>query len=290
MNLSNPWLFFQQNDIKELQKKYHPDRHGGTKEASELFARIQEAYQKSLTPPVKVGKYPLYSLIESGDLRDVYLTDGIIKVPRIKSKSANRLISKEIETLRDIHEKANGGVFSKLFPKIIDSFEVDGKLCVVQPSDENTSLACVARKYPDGIDGRHISWIYNRALNALGFLHNCGYIHGAISPWHVLINDNHLCSLSGIIHTVNKSEILGPVPTAIKHWYATNDKKPTENLDIRFLSKTMLSLADKNIPRKLKAFIQGAPLTNKGAFELVDDFKEVVSSTYGPPKFVKLEL
>jgi serine/threonine protein kinase len=40
-----------------------------------------------------------------------------------------------------------------------------------------------------GVDQRHIAWMLDRTLSALGFVHRCGLVHGSLSPDSIVVND-----------------------------------------------------------------------------------------------------
>lgn len=46
----------------------------------------------------------------------------------------------------------------------------------------------VRRQYGDRLDPRHGAWMFRRILELLVWLHASGFVHGAISPEHVVVN------------------------------------------------------------------------------------------------------
>lgn len=49
------------------------------------------------------------------------------------------------------------------------------------------SLESVIALQPAGVDARHAVWIWRRMLELLGWLHAQGWVHGALSPAHALV-------------------------------------------------------------------------------------------------------
>ena len=64
--------------------------------------------------------------------------------------------------------------------------------------------------HKDGLDQRHMIWIYDRVINLLGYAHNRGVIHGRIEPDRLLIRpSNHNVMLTGWAHAVYKPATTG---------------------------------------------------------------------------------
>lgn len=74
-------------------------------------------------------------------------------------------------------------------PKFIANATSAGEFGVVfEHLDGFYSLVEVKQHYPDGIDQRDMAWMFRRLLVVLGFAHKAGYIHGAVTPQHVMIH------------------------------------------------------------------------------------------------------
>jgi hypothetical protein len=46
----------------------------------------------------------------------------------------------------------------------------------------------IARVYTGGIDGQTAVWLWKRTLELLGWIHQSGYVHGAVLPQHLLVH------------------------------------------------------------------------------------------------------
>ena len=51
------------------------------------------------------------------------------------------------------------------------------------------TLDDVRAAFPGGLDARHAVWIWRRLLELLGWVHRCGWVHGAASPGHVVVEE-----------------------------------------------------------------------------------------------------
>jgi hypothetical protein len=51
------------------------------------------------------------------------------------------------------------------------------------------TFEAVQHAYPHGIEPRAAIWIWRRVLELLSFLHGSGYVHGAVLPQHLLVQD-----------------------------------------------------------------------------------------------------
>lgn len=50
------------------------------------------------------------------------------------------------------------------------------------------TLEEVGERHPQGVKGEIVVWLLKRLLELLGFVHQAGYAHGAITPAHVLVH------------------------------------------------------------------------------------------------------
>lgn len=277
----NPWGFFKTHPIKEILVAVHPDRNGGT--TNELFAQFQEAHRRSESPLEYCESFPLYREIALGDLRRVYLSeDCVIKIPRTTNNAAKRLIQKEVDLLDEIENRYNKTVFLRSFPQNKPIINSNNKRATAVTYEFGTISQALAK-----IDGVHISWMTKRLLGALGAMHNMGWSHCAITPEHVMFTEGHDCVLFGFIHSQKHGEKIISIPASRKDWYPSVAKDgASPSVDLMMASKLMLSLCDKDVPKRLVSFIKGLSFTKKDPWDLVDDLDIVLRETYGPPKYV----
>lgn len=55
------------------------------------------------------------------------------------------------------------------------------------PSGFWGSLDQVQANYPDGVDARHVVWMWRRILEVLAYAHAAGWSHGRLHPGHLLV-------------------------------------------------------------------------------------------------------
>lgn len=55
------------------------------------------------------------------------------------------------------------------------------------PSGFWGSLDLVQANYPDGVDARHVVWMWRRILEVLAYAHAAGWSHGRLHPGHLLV-------------------------------------------------------------------------------------------------------
>jgi hypothetical protein len=80
--------------------------------------------------------------------------------------------------------------FSQRLPQPVAFCEGDaGELLVLRhPAGYWGSLAEVKRHYPNGIAPEHAVWMWRRGLEVLAHVHANGWVHGRLSPDHLLVN------------------------------------------------------------------------------------------------------
>jgi len=292
----NPWDFFKSRTIKEVSIFSHPDKWivKGV-DTSSIFAEFQSLYEKSTTIPIKVGKYTLLSHICTGDLREIYNTEdgAIIKVPRVKNKSADTLIKKEEKILKEFND---GSTYSLYFPTIINSFSSDNGITLVTKNTEKFfSIAQILKIRPNGLGGRHVGWITRRVLTVLGFVHSKGWANCAVTPEHILISPtNHGAALTGWIHGEKFGDKIKAIPVIRKDMYpefAKNGASP--KLDIVMAAKSLLLLASKEsteTPKRIINFLKGMQMGSPDVWDLEEEFSELLKDVYGKRRFVELNL
>lgn len=60
------------------------------------------------------------------------------------------------------------------------------------------TLSDVGDAHPDGVKGEVAVWLFKRLLELLGFVHQSGFVHGAVTPDHILVQPyDHGATLIG---------------------------------------------------------------------------------------------
>lgn len=288
----DPWAFFAKHKLSDLLVRCHPDRHPRDPIAATLFTGFSSAFDLTKKPALEFGRYKVTRHLCDGDLRSIYACgDNIIKVPRVESKSANRLAKKEADMLTTLAEKAKGKSYSHYFPTLVDSFLHEKKQVNVTSHREVLySVTDLLNKFPNGLDGRHIGWMAKRIFSVLGFVHYCGYVHGAVTPEHILFAPaNHAGVLTGWIHAEKIGDKIKTIPALRKALYPDFAKDGlTPKVDTSMMGKSLTLLAG-DLPKRLKNFLKAVSMgLPDGAWDLEDSLNEILRDVYGAPKFVEL--
>ena len=110
----------------------------------------------------------------------------------LKYADAGKL-EREHEVLRALQADSSPGsaYFSQRLPESI-ALGADGNggqvLVLRHPPGYWGSLAEVHRRYPHGLDARHVTWMWRRVLEVLAYVHGTGWRHGHTSLEHMLVH------------------------------------------------------------------------------------------------------
>lgn len=266
--------------------------------------------QKAVKSPLRT--YEIIQPLATGDLCDVSLTQGngqrfVLKVPRVAS--CDTLLERERLVLRHLHRQSDGEMYGEYFPWPQETFYVRGRQCsVFDVADGYVPATEIARRYPYGLDGRHIAWMFNRTLEALGFVHHCGWIHGAVLPPHLLFHpDTHGLRLIDWKHAEQLDRPLCVVPRDYKAWYPPEFRRhiaATPATDIYLAAKSILWVAGgkpltgempDHLPPEMRGFLAeclaDSPTERpQDAWALHERFRALLEELYGPPQFCHLTL
>jgi len=156
-----------------------------------------------------------YSLMErlgAGEVSEVYLAQRVGPLPFlavVKMSSSIRAADAhacEAEVLRELQALACDGMdayFSQLLPEVLAIGVIEGgtpghALILKAPNGYWGSLAALHERFPQGLDPRHVVWIWRRMLGMLGFLHARGWAHRDVRPEHALVHPaDHAVRLIG---------------------------------------------------------------------------------------------
>lgn len=304
---------------RELARILHPDL-GGDKDDFQLLAELRDAARATpqlLTSPQRT--YSKRSVLGRGDLCDVSyaVCDGnyadkrnderceyVIKTPYVELPAANNLLAKEREVLEQFHERAKGTTYEKYLPVPVESFVIDKKRINVCEWRSGLFSAQKIHEHHASLRGEHLAWMYKRILSILGFIHSLGWTHGAIVPQHVLFSaSDHGLHLVDWIHCETIGKPIKTVPAINKAWYP-KDKIASPAFDIWMAAKTMIYLAGgdpitndmpRSVPPLMRQFflssvLNPARLNSEEAWQLSDQFTDLLENLYGPPRFVTLEM
>jgi serine/threonine protein kinase len=268
----------------KLARQVHPDRHRSAKgkaDATEGFALLSKFYEEAerkfaagtygdkaaLTKTIKIttkeNVYEVRAKLTTGALTTVYdATDDhgrsvLLKVPR--QPSSNLWMRQEALALKTVREKITGTALHHL-PDFMYTFELQQGATRKQVNvfsksgEECATWADIIKVYPRGIHILDATWMINRILAALATVHQCGFVHGAVTPDNLLIFPK---SHNGILLDWTAMVKAGtPIPyvhQAYRGYYPPEvlEKKPASSgTDMYMLASSILALVGGNVAAK----------------------------------------
>lgn len=152
------------------------------------------------------------------------------------------------------------------------------------------TLSSVEREHFQGVDGRIGVWMLTRLLELLGFVHHSGFVHGAVTPDHVLIHPrDHGATLIGwtLAQTHAGSPPLRGKPQQWKELYGSASRAEPA-LDIAMACRTVARAARfEGAPREV---VENGESGCDDAWSLAERIRAASRQTYGPPAYHPLLL
>lgn len=259
-------------------------------------------------------------LLARGDLADLYFcayTEGgvehrdVFKVAQ--SPADNDLLENESRVLGAIYPTAQvSEKFYRYLPKLLDTFVLRGasktnrRVNVLAHAEGYVSLAQVIAAHPNGVDFRDVAWMFKRTLAGLGFVHRKGYVHGALTPEHVLVHPTgHGAKIVDWCYAVKTSEKPRVLCKPYRDLYPAEvfAKRPmTPQTDVYMLAKSMVALFGGSespgyarAPLQLQAFLGSCLLAAQSkrpddAWKLHEEFDHLLVRLVGKPKYRPLAM
>ena len=112
--------------------------------------------------------------------------------------AANSRIEREMRVISVLHTQKVPQW--RHLPFVLDRFQAAGKKGLVFRKMHGFSLREVREhsEHYRGVDQRHVVWMLDRMLSALGYVHSMGVVYGGITPDHVMIQPkNHNLFFAG---------------------------------------------------------------------------------------------
>jgi serine/threonine protein kinase len=288
----NPFIYFVNNPIKTLKVALHPDKWIGEEEvAKELFIEFNKLFETTQNK-ITFGKYTVVSQINRGDIANIYkcLSDtGKLVVVKSSFIKAPTLLTKEVSIIKELR---GDKIYDQFLPTILEKFDNN----IVYSYDENLISGLEITHTMPNIDGRHLIWMFKRILMILGYIHRKDYVHGAITPDHLLFKrDNHGLILCDWIHAGKINTNINLVPAKWKHFYpkeAIDTKLLNPKLDIYMAALTMLEIGGKNINKTIENFFKSLILPYRmipnDPWELHEEVNFLAKNLYGNSTFIPL--
>jgi hypothetical protein len=296
---------------RKLLGLVHPDRFAPAQRAraAEVAGKLAKFYHeiigKPSSSPVIVGKWVVEAPFTKGDLADLYLVkredakEGILKI--VRSETDNDLMDAEAQALKALWGK-DPGDYRKYLPEIFDTFQASGRRANVFARYPGYFSLRQIRQMLDRVPARHIVWMMNRLLSAIGFSEREGYVHGGISPDHLLYHpETHGMVLTGWCSAV--SIVDGQHIQILSDEWKEAGIYPEEVLrkwkcgagtNVFMAAKSILWAAEE-MPVRFRRLFEWCTATSprarpQDAWEFQDLWRETAEQEYGKPKYLKLEL
>jgi len=261
-------------------------------------------------------KYFIGNQIAEGDLSTVFegycevgdesAGEVIIKV--INDPEDNDLAQNEIRILQTLHEvRARQW---KHIPFLLDVFDTEGRTGIILRKFDGPTLAEVRkhRLYRDGVFKKHMVWMLNRSLSAIGFAHFLGIVHGNITPDHLIVRpkDHNLCIIDWS-YAAFKPNQTGDSFKAFTEIYSppevSDERLPIPASDIYSLGKVMIWIlggnpktnemsddVEEKLQRLLRYMVMESPLQRpQDAWKLHPQLIRVIEDLWGPRRFLPFE-
>lgn len=254
-------------------------------------------------------KYTITERLYEGDVCELFDCSGnaILKIAR--NPRDNDLVQAEATALKALKSSdPKDSHYVLQLPQLVDSFAINTKglrrqANVISKLDgQYYTLADVIKKYPSGIDYRDAVWMIRRGLMVLGYAHMHGFIHGAVTPEHLLIRPkDHGGMLLDWCYSVKEGGTVLAVAPKYKDYYPPEilaKKAVGCSSDIYMLAKCGIALLGGDpvfggiprwVPRQfsglLKACLLGPAFRPYDAFELHAQFGDVMKKLVGKPEF-----
>lgn len=329
--------------FRRLAKVAHPDNHKAAEDkelADETFTLLNFLYQNALKK-IDMGRYGsgmsdevaqdnaaafrittakrqynVTHTLAQGDLATVYggycsgsdpgVGDIVVKV--VDDPADNDLLRNEIRMLKLFN--ADAGIYSKHLPTLLDEFKSsDGHAGMIARKLDGYDLYSVREKHPNGIDPRHIIWVFRRCLSALGYAHSKGIIHGNLEPAHILIRaKDHNIFVVDWCYAIYKPGVTGQGFHCLNEDYSPPEveqrKPPLPSSDLYSLAKCMIfllggNIADNTMPdavddriqRFIRFFIKPSPIQRaQDAWEMYHKLDQLRREVYGPHQFIEFKM
>lgn len=333
---------FIKSTFRQLSKVVHPDRNNGDAQANDAFVKLTEYYAKatrkltqgiygdtlseeqtdisdseSFTIQTRKNTYTVTKTLAEGDLGVVYggqaigdVFTGPVAVKVVDDSADNDLMQNEIKILRLF--KDNPASQLKHLPVLLDRFKTsDGQLGTIMERIDGYDLYSIREgsRWKYGIDQKHVVWMMNRALSALGYVHNLGCIHGNIDPSHIMIRpkDHNAWLIDWCYSALNPARTNDGFKVFNEEFSApevVQKKSPLPASDLYSLGKTMIfalggdvktnampASVNVALQRFLKFFTLESPRQRaQDAWEVHAMLNELVIELWGPKKFLEFRI
>lgn len=263
--------------------------------------------------------------LAEGDGCDVFLARSdsrlaellLLKAPRTTEAEAH--LTRGWRALERLQESETQGAefFSGLLPQQVALGRIGGakgRFCGIYRyrSGFVHTFEDLLAEHRGGVDGKAIVWLWKRVLELLGWVHQSGWVHGAVLPQHLLVHarDHGVTLVGWSAATSNARAAREPLPLTSEPRRAFypeaqwQGRPATPASDLTMTARCVLyalggDVEARRVPASVPAAISAlleAYLDDGGAGRTDDAWalKERVSeagrAAYGPPRFNRLRM
>lgn len=280
-----------------------------------------QTYQVSSWISLGDRHWALGRQIAQGKIADVYTGQRarwptelvIIKILRDR-KDADTF-DNEWEVLQTLHKSDARGAddFTMLIPQTvfhgdISAGSLTGKRVSIFRwiSGFQHTFEEVIRAYPQGIPPRASIWVWRRILEVLSFLHASGFVHGAVLPSHLLVQENdHGVRLVGYGCSGRANGNFRSVSQTHASFYpqaGRSQLKLTPQLDLAMSARCVVALLGGDpasgsvpdaVPGPLANVLRRVALTDptnsrESAWDIRTEIGKLADQVYGAPQFIPI--
>jgi serine/threonine protein kinase len=264
--------------------------------------------------------YVIQGLLAHGESSDVYRgrwvrrLGELVVIKVLRALSDQDLFHREYTVLERLQTRPTQGDehFTRRLPHPI------GIDTVVRTRDERPvavygwhsgfylTLDDVAREHPGGIQGEIAVWVFKRVLEILGFIHEAGFVHGAVLPQHVLVHPrDHGAMLVGWSAASERgpdgsARLVAHNPSRIDYYppSALASERVETATDIAMAARTTLAAcggsvdqAPGSLPPELASLLERCAAGGRNdAWQLLHEITAVSKECFGPPAYHPLPM
>lgn len=161
------------------------------------------------------------------------------------------------------------------------------------------NLREVGEVHPAGVSGPILVWVLKRLLELLGFVHRSGFVHGAVTPDHVLVHPkDHGAMLVGWTVATpwadGRTQRLPAIPGTWRTMYGER-REATPALDVAMACACARSLAGWHLPAAVRQdpverVLARGLAGHDDAWALRDQLSAASGEAYGPPAWHPLAM
>jgi len=275
--------------------------------------------RSSREPSFKTDKFHYYlgEPIAHGTISTVFDAEcaeeneflGRVAIKIADQPEDNELLWRERRVLKMLFEK--NGPQLKHLPIILDHFKTeDGRICLVfRCLSECCNFYNLREDYKNGVDRKHMVWMLNRALSAIGYAHSLGVVHGNLDPSHLMIRpkDHNLFIVDWCWSIVDPVRTHDRFRVFTEYFSAPEVQEnfiPTPAADLYSLGKCMIYILGGNVEtnempdsvesdlqRFIKYFVMESPQQRaQDAWQMHGQLESLVRRLWGKKRFLALEV